>query len=74
MKDEKQGKQGQSSLTSFADKHAYCEQVKMENFAQSMRLEGYEIEVPSLVENARKRDELRQQLIRHYKQADTEKV
>ncbi|GAA04465.1 putative uncharacterized protein [Photobacterium leiognathi subsp. mandapamensis svers.1.1.] len=46
----------------------------MENFAQSMRLEGYEIEVPSLVENARKRDELRQQLIRHYKQADTEKV
>lgn len=61
-------------LTSFEDKHAYCERVKMANFTQSMRLEGYDINVPSQIKNTRERNTLRLQLIRYYQQENTEKV
>ncbi|WP_239996725.1 YhfG family protein [Photobacterium phosphoreum] len=32
-----------STLASYEDKHAYFEQVKMDNFKESMRLEGHDI-------------------------------
>ena len=32
-----------SALSSFEEKHAYFEQVKMDNFKESMRLEGHDI-------------------------------
>ncbi|MCD9498931.1 hypothetical protein GLP14_01725 [Photobacterium carnosum] len=32
-----------SILSSYEDKHAYFEQVKMDNFKESMRLEGHDI-------------------------------
>lgn len=32
-----------SILSSYEEKHAYFEQVKMDNFKESMRLEGYEV-------------------------------
>lgn len=74
MKNNEQESKSLPILTSFADKHAYCEQVKMANFTQSMRLEGYDISVPSQIKNTRERNALRLQLIRYYQQENTEKV
>ena len=74
MKSDEQENKKLSILISFTEKHAYCEKVKMANFTQSMRLEGYDISVPSKIKSTRERNALRMQLIRYYQQENTEKV
>ncbi|MUL11801.1 hypothetical protein GNP59_18225 [Aliivibrio fischeri] len=53
-----------SILSSYEEKHAYFEQVKMDNFRESMRLEGHD--VASDFDLSLDRDEQRQMLLKKY--------
>ncbi|WP_236798144.1 YhfG family protein [Aliivibrio fischeri] len=53
-----------SMLSSYEEKHAYFEQVKMDNFRESMRLEGHD--VASDFDLSLDRDEQRQMLLNKY--------
>lgn len=50
-----------SLMANYADKHAYYEQVKMDNYKESMRLEGFEHSAE--LDLAQNREQHRQQLI-----------
>ncbi|MCE2571249.1 YhfG family protein [Motilimonas eburnea] len=54
-------------MANYADKHAYYEQVKMDNYKESMRLEGFEHSAE--LDLAQNREQHRQQLIEKYSQA-----
>ncbi|BAX54801.1 hypothetical protein PDPUS_2_00215 [Photobacterium damselae subsp. piscicida] len=51
-------------LTSYEEKHAYFEQVKMDNFKESMRLEGHDI--ASDFDLSLDREQQRQILLKKY--------
>ncbi|HIF9108242.1 TPA: YhfG family protein [Photobacterium damselae] len=53
-----------SMLTSYEEKHAYFEQVKMDNFKESMRLEGHDI--ASDFDLSLDREQQRQILLKKY--------
>ncbi|OCH26145.1 hypothetical protein A6E13_19790 [Aliivibrio fischeri] len=53
-----------SMLSSYEEKHAYFEQVKMDNFKESMRLEGHDI--ASDLDLSLDREEQRQMLLNKY--------
>ncbi|MDD9200749.1 YhfG family protein [Aliivibrio sp. S2MY1] len=53
-----------SMLSSYEEKHAYFEQVKMDNFKESMRLEGHD--VASNFDLSLDREQQRQILLNKY--------
>lgn len=53
-----------SMLSSYEEKHAYFEQVKMDNFKESMRLEGHD--VASDFDLSLDREQQRQMLLNKY--------
>ncbi|WKY60378.1 DUF2559 family protein [Vibrio sp. SNU_ST1] len=61
-----------SILCSFEDKHAYFEQVKMDNFKESMRLEGHD--VASDFDLSLDREQQRQILLNKYSNVNSLEV
>ncbi|MDD9197593.1 DUF2559 family protein [Aliivibrio sp. S3MY1] len=61
-----------SILSSYEEKHAYFEQVKMDNFRESMRLEGHDI--ASDFDLSLDRDEQRQMLLKKYSNVNSLEV
>jgi hypothetical protein len=55
-------------LSTFADKYNYFEKVKMDNFKESMRLEGYDIQIDHIPADSAAIDVLKAQLIKKYSQ------
>lgn len=61
-----------SMLSSYEEKHAYFEQVKMDNFKESMRLEGHSI--TNDFDLSLNREQQRQILLTKYSNVNSSKV
>jgi hypothetical protein len=68
MKSNSDVAQARKKLVTFTDKYNHFEKVKMNNFKESMRLEGYDFQVDHIPADAAALDLLKQQLVKKYSQ------